>query len=50
MLAWGLVIGLALIAGSWLEKRIVVRLDLPAFICAGEVLLAASGILMVMGI
>lgn len=49
-LTYGLMIGLALIAGSWLGKRIVVRLDTPAFIRTVEVLLAASGILMVMGI
>lgn len=40
----------ALIAGSWLRKRIVARLDTPAFIRTVEILLAASGILMVMGI
>ncbi|MFN4113080.1 MAG: sulfite exporter TauE/SafE family protein [Sphingomonadaceae bacterium] len=49
-LAYGLVIGLALIAGSWAGKRIVMRLDTPAFIRTVEVLLGASGILMVMGV
>lgn len=49
-LTYGLVIGLALIAGSWAGKRIVMRLDTPAFIRTVEVLLAASGILMVMGV
>ncbi len=46
----GLVIGLALVAGSWLGKRIVISLDTPAFIRTVELLLAASGILMVMGV
>lgn len=49
-LTYGLVFGLALIAGSWLGKRIVIRLDTPAFIRTVEVLLAASGTLMVMGV
>lgn len=46
----GLVIGLALIAGSWAGKRIVLRLDAPAFIRTIEWLLAASGTLMLLGI
>jgi uncharacterized protein len=49
-LGYGLVIGLALIAGSWLGKRIVVRLDTPAFIRTVEVLLGVSGTLMLLGI
>ncbi|MFN4015573.1 MAG: sulfite exporter TauE/SafE family protein [Reyranella sp.] len=49
-LAYGLAIGVALIAGSWLGKRIVIRLDAPAFVRTVEVLLAASGVLMVLGI
>jgi len=46
----GLAIGLALIVGSWLGKRIVGRLDAPAFIRTVEVLLAVSGLAMVMGV
>ena len=49
-LTYGIAIGVALIAGSWLGKRIVVRLDTPAFVRTVEVLLAVSGILMVLGI
>lgn len=48
-LAYGLMIGLALIAGSWLGKRIVLRLDSLAFIRTVEVLLAVSGIMMLAG-
>lgn len=48
-LVYGLVIGVALIAGSWLGKRIVIRLDTPAFVRTVEVLLAVSGCLMVLG-
>lgn len=48
-LTYGLVIGLALIAGSWLGKRIVVRLDTPVFVGTIEVLLAVTGVLMVLG-
>lgn len=45
----GLAIGVALIAGSWAGKRIVMRLDTPGFIRTVEVLLAASGLAMVLG-
>ncbi len=47
---YGIAIGFALIAGSWAGKRIVMRLDTPAFIRTVEVLLAASGLAMVLGI
>lgn len=50
MLTHGLAIGLALLAGSWLGKRIVLRLDAPAFIRVVEVLLGVSGILMLLGV
>lgn len=49
-LGYGLLIGLALIAGSWLGKRIVSRLDTPAFIGIVEILLAVSGVVMLAGI
>lgn len=49
MMVAGLVLGLALMAGSWLGKRIVVRLDAPVFVVIVEVLLAISGILMLTG-
>lgn len=39
----GIIIGAALIAGSWAGKRIVMRLDTPAFIRTLEILLAMSG-------
>lgn len=45
-LIYGLVIGSALIAGSWAGKRIVMRLDTPAFIRTVEILLAISGLAM----
>lgn len=47
---YGLALGLALIAGSWLGKRIVMRLDAPAFIRTVEVLLGVSGALMLLGV
>lgn len=47
---YGLAIGLALIAGSWLGKRIVIRLDAPAFVLTIEVLLIATGFLMMIGV
>ncbi|NCN84043.1 MAG: sulfite exporter TauE/SafE family protein [Sphingomonadales bacterium] len=47
---YGITIGIALIAGSWAGKRIVMRLDTPAFIRTVEVLLAASGMAMVLGV
>lgn len=49
-LLYGVVIGLALIAGSWLGKRIVMRLDNPAFIRIVEALLAASGVFTIFGV
>lgn len=49
-MTYGLIIGLALIAGSWLGKRIVMRLDTPAFIRTVEVLLGVSGALMLLGV
>jgi len=49
-LAYGLAIGLALIAGSWLGKQVVMRLDAHAFIRTVEVLLAISGVLMLLGV
>lgn len=45
----GLILGIALIAGSWLGKRIVLRLDAPAFVTTVEVLLVVSGLLMLAG-
>lgn len=49
-LLYGGAIGTALIGGSWLGKRIVLRLDTPAFIRIIEALLAASGIFMLIGV
>ena len=49
-LACGLVIGLALIAGSWFGKRIVNRLDTAAFITTVEVLLGITGAAMMLGL
>lgn len=47
---YGLIIGLALIGGSWLGKCIVLRLDTPAFVAIVEALLAVAGMLMLFGI
>lgn len=49
-LVQGMVIGLALMAGAWAGKRIVLRLDTPGFVRTVEVLLAASGLAMLFGI
>ena len=49
-LGYGVAIGFALIVGSWLGKRIVLRLDTSAFIRTVEVLLGVSGVLMLLGI
>jgi len=49
-MTYGLIIGLALVAGSWLGKRIIMRLDTPAFIRTVEVLLGVSGALMLLGV
>lgn len=49
-LVHGLAIGLALVAGSWAGKHIVMRLDAPAFTQAVEIMLALAGGLMLAGI
>jgi len=49
-LSLSVIIGIALIAGSWLGKRIVVRLDAAAFVLVVEILLGIAGTLMVLGI
>ncbi|MBM3520979.1 MAG: sulfite exporter TauE/SafE family protein, partial [Alphaproteobacteria bacterium] len=46
----GLIIGFALIGGSWLGKRIVIRLDTEGFVRTVEALLAVAGITMVLGL
>lgn len=47
---YGLIIGIALIGGSWLGKSIVLRIDTPAFVAIVEALLAVAGMLMLFGI
>lgn len=47
-LARGLFIGLGLLAGAWLGKRIVLRLEAPAFVRLVEALLAASALWMIL--
>ncbi len=46
----GVLIGVALMGGAWLGKRIVLRLETEAFIRVVEALLAASGAAMVAGL
>lgn len=48
--AYGLTIGAALVAGSWIGKQVVDRLDVAAFVRVVEVLLIAAGTLMVLGV
>ncbi len=48
VIARGAFIGLGLLAGAWLGKRIVTRLEARAFILLVEALLAASGVWMIL--
>jgi uncharacterized membrane protein YfcA len=47
---YGLILGLALIAGSWLGKRIVMSRNTLAFIRMVEILIGLAGALMLLGV